>query len=101
MQAHPEPLSAQDVMSLSAGPCPHNNVDKTNVWVVLRRNEERAKAATARTAKAAVLAVIEGEMQKTVEIKEQKKKGRPRKRRGQRRLQCLHCLRERTVEMAA
>ena len=55
MQAHPEPLSAQDVMSLSAGPCPHNNVDKTNVWVVLRRNEERAKAATARTAKAAVL----------------------------------------------
>ena len=48
-------------MSLSAGPCPHNNVDKTNVWVVLRRNEERAKAATARTAKAAVLAMIEGE----------------------------------------
>ena len=75
MQAHPEPLSAEDVMSLSAGPCPHNNVDKTSVWVVLRRNEERAKAATARTAKAAVLAVIEGEMQKTVEIKEQKKKG--------------------------
>ena len=62
-------------MSLSAGPCPHNNIDKTNVWVVLRRNEERAKAATARTAKAAVLAIIEGEMQKTVEIKEQKKKG--------------------------
>ena len=68
MQAHPEPLSAQDVMSLSAGPCPHNNIDKTNVWVVLRRNEERAKAATARTAKAAVLAMIEGEMQKTVEM---------------------------------